>query len=218
MRRFPVTLFILVLSIAALVGGWMLFAKSEHDRFVAVQRVRNSQSSFALAYTIDHAGGRIAREEWQMHNDNGRSSASYAVTDRDGTVARFDEQIPGYDVTFLFQKLVADGIWDLQTRPFRGKSDDIHTVRIAQTADTQSGSHQFRFSDPDYLATTAGREYHIDLSKDKPEDVVMLQSSSSADPRYKQVVEDFEQFGTPSFKRTIALARAKLLKASNTKG
>ena len=39
-----------------------------------------------------------------------------------------------------------------------------------------------------------------------------LQSTSTADPRYEKIAEDFEQFGSPRFKATIAQARAKLLK------
>jgi hypothetical protein len=215
MRRFPVTTLILVVAAIAVVGGWMLFAKSEHDRFVAVDQVRKSQSAFELTYTIDHGSGPIARETWHMHNDNGHSIASYAVSDRDGTIAKFDEPVTDYAVTFLFDKLVQDGIWDLQSRPFRGPSNDFHTVRIAQTAGTQSGSHQFVFSDPNYLATTAGREFHIHLDKNKPvPNVLSLESTSTADPRYGKIVADFEDFGSPSFKRTIAVAREKLLKSA----
>ena len=84
MRRFPVTLLILVAVIVAIAGGWMLFAKSEHDRFVAVQRVNRSRSEIRLSYTVDHTSGRIAREVWSMQNIDGHSVASYAATDPRG--------------------------------------------------------------------------------------------------------------------------------------
>ena len=215
MRRFPVTTLILVVAAVAIVGGWLLFAKSEHDRFVAVDHVRKSQSAFELTYTLDHGSGPIARETWEMRNDNGHSIASYAVSDRDGTIAKFDEPVTDYAVTFLFDKLVQDGIWELQSRPFRGSSNEFHTVRIAQTAGTQSGAHKFVFSDPKYIATSAGREFHIHLDKNKPvPNVLSLESTSTADPRYEKIVADFEEFGSPSFKRTIVAAREKLLKSA----
>jgi hypothetical protein len=149
-----------------------------------------------------------------MQNDNGHSTAAYAATDRHGTTAKFDEPVVGYDVTFLFDKLVQDGIWDLHSRPARGTSRDVHEVRIAQVADTAQGEHQFSFTDPHYLATSAGREYHIHLDRNKPvPDLLSLQSVSTADPRYQKIVDDFQQFGTPGFKRTIVAAREKLLRS-----
>jgi hypothetical protein len=213
MRRFPVTLLILVAVVVAAVGGWMLFAKTEHDRYVAVERVNNSRSEIRLSYTVVHTSGPIAREVWSMQNLNGHSVASYTAVDRKGTKATFDEQIIGYDVTFLFDKLVQDGIWELETRPFRGSSQTLHVVEISQVADKASGSHRFQFSDAHYIATEAGREYHIHLDPHKPvPDLVSLQSTSTADPRYEKIAQDFEQFGPASFKTTMARARAKLLK------
>lgn len=213
MRGVIVTLLILVAAIVAVAGGWLLFAKSEHDRYVAVQRVNNSRSEIRLSYTVDHTSGPIAREVWAMQNINGRSMASYTAVDRHGNKATFDEQIVGYDVTFLFDRLVADGIWELQTRPFRGSAQTLHVVEIAQVADKASGSHRFQFSDAHYIATEAGREYHIHLDPHKPvPNLLTLQSTSTADPRYAKIAEDFEDFGTPRFKSTIAEARAKLLK------
>jgi hypothetical protein len=213
MRRFPVTLLILVAVVVAAVGGWMLFAKTEHDRYVAVERVNNSRSEIRLSYMVVHTSGPIAREVWSMQNLNGHSVASYTAVDRKGTKATFDEQIIGYDVTFLFDKLVQDGIWELETRPFRGSSQTLHVVEISQVADKASGSHRFQFSDAHYIATEAGREYHIHLDPHKPvPDLVTLQSTSTADPRYEKIAQDFEQFGPASFKTTMARARAKLLK------
>jgi hypothetical protein len=86
-------------------------------------------------------------------------------------------------------------------------------VEISQVADKSSGSHRFLFSDAHYIATEAGREYHIHLDPHKPvPDLVNLQATSTADPRYEKIAEDFEQFGPPRFKATIAAAKAKLLK------
>jgi hypothetical protein len=211
MRRFPITTLIIILAVICAVGGWLLFAQKEHDRFVAVQKVLASRSEFHLSYIVDHTSGPYAREEWTMKNIDGRSSATYAVTDRHGTKATFNDYQPGYDVTFLFQKLVQDGIWDLETRPFLGSSQTLHVVAVSQVADKASGSHRFQFSDADYIATEAGREYHIHLDPHKPvPDILNLQSTATADDRYRKIAADFEQFGSPAFKRTMAAARAKL--------
>ena len=214
MRRFPVTTFILIAVAVAAVGGWLLFAKSEHDRFVAVQRVLRSRSEIRLTYVVEHGAGPIAREVWSMQNLNGASAVSYAATDRRGTVATFDQRIVGYSVTFLFDTLVQDGIWDLHTRQGRGPSRDIYRVTIAQVADKASGSHHFEFTDPHYLATTAGRQYHIHLDRNKPlPDLLSLESTSTADTRYQKIVDDFEHFGSPGFKQTVISAREKLLRS-----
>lgn len=191
-----------------------MLAGQEHDRFVAVDKVRQSRTEIRFSYAVDHERGRIAHEEWHFANLDGRSSASYAALDRAGNRASFDERIEGYDVTFLFETLVGDGIWQLQTRPLRGEDPDLHTVHIEQVAGTQSGSHTFRFSDPHYLAVNAGREYQIRLDRSKPvPDILKLDSTSTADNRYLKVVEAIEGFGSARFKRTLATAREKLLKS-----
>jgi hypothetical protein len=213
MRPSPVTLLILVAAVVAVAGAWLLFAKSEHDRFVAVDRVRHSRSEFHITYILEHTNGPLASETWHFNNVDGASNVVYAVADRRGDKASFSEPIGDFSVTFLFQKLVADGIWDLTTRPFRGSSALLHVVEIEQVADTASGSHRFQFSDAHYLATEAGREYRIHLDPNKPvPNLVDLQSTSTADPRYERIAADIEGFGSARFKRTIAAARAKLLK------
>ncbi len=215
MRRFPTTLVIVVIAVAAIVGGWKIFWPSESQRYQAVQAVKNQRSELHFGEAITHAKGPIAREQWQLDNVNGNSTATYRAENRAGTrVAKFTEPIRGYDVTFAFEKLVQDGIWELQTRPLRGNTNDVYTVTVAQTAGDRSGKHKFTFADPHYLATTAGRQYEIHLDKNKPvPDLLTLNSTSTADPRYQKVVDDFASFGPPSFKKTVAAAREKLLKS-----
>jgi hypothetical protein len=212
MRRSRIVPTLVVLAaVIAVVGGWLLFSKVEHDRFVAVDKIRQQRSEVHMSYVLQHTNGPIASETWTFKNINGRSTASYAAVDRHGTKASFDESIANYDVTFLFQKLVLDGIWDLESRPFRGSNATLHVVEISQIADKAHGSHRFLFSDATYIANEAGREYHIHLDKNKPlPNLLNLQSVSTADPRYKKIAEDFEQFGSPTFKRTMQAARAKL--------
>ena len=215
MRRFPTTLVITIVTVLALVAGFRIFWPSESQRYQAVTAVRNQRSELHFGQVITHDKGPIAREEWRLDNVNGTSTASYTAENRVGSrVAKFTEPIPGYDVTFAFEKLVQDGIWELHTRPLRGKTDDVYTVSVAQIAGDRSGSHKFTFADPHYLATTAGRQYEIHLDKNKPvPDLVTLKSTSTADARYQRVVDDFTSFGPPRFKRTVAAAREKLLKS-----
>jgi len=215
MRPFPTTLAIVVLALVGLVVGFKLFWPSESQRYQAVTSVRQQRSELHFGEVITHDKGPIAREEWRLDNVNGKSTASYVAQNRAGTrVAKFTEPIQGYDVTFAFERLVQNGIWELQTRPLRGKTDDVYTVSVAQTAGDRSGSHKFTFADPHYLATTAGRQYEIHLDKNKPvPDLVTLKSTSTADPRYQSVVDDFARFGPPRFKKTVATAREKLLKS-----
>ncbi len=215
MRRFPTTVFAIVLAIIGLIVGWRVFYKDETSRFHAVQQVRNQRSELHFGEAITHDKGAIAREEWRLDNVNGTSTASYTAQNRAGTrIAKFTENIPGYDVTFAFEKLVQDGIWQLQTRPLRGTTDNVYTVSVAQIAGDRSGSHKFTFTDPHYLATTAGRQYHIHLDKNKPvPNLVTLQSTSIADARYQKIVDEFASFGPPRFKKTVAAAREKLLRS-----
>ncbi len=215
MRRFPTTLVIVVLAIIGIVGGWRLFSGNETQRYQAVRQVRNQRSELHFGEAITHDKGPIAREEWRLDNVNGKSVASYTAQNRAGSrIAKFSEPIEGYDVTFTFEKLVQDGIWELHTRPLRGNTNDVYTISVAQVAGDRSGSHKFTFADPHYLATTAGRQYQIHLDKNKPvPDLLTLKSTSTADPRYQKMVDDFAAFGPPRFKKTVAAAREKLLKS-----
>ncbi|HEY0381389.1 MAG TPA: hypothetical protein VGC72_04255 [Candidatus Elarobacter sp.] len=215
MRRFPTTTFAIVLAVIALIAGWKIFYHDESQRFHAVEQVRHQRSELHFGQAITHDKGPIAREEWRLDNVDGKSSATYTAENRAGSrVAKFTEPIPGYDVTFAFEKLVQDGIWQLQTRPLKGKTDNVYTVSVAQVVGDRSGSHRFTFTDPKYLAVAAGRQYKIHLDKNKPvPNLLTLQSTSSADPRYQKVVEDFASFGPPRFKKTVAAAREKLLRS-----
>jgi hypothetical protein len=216
MRRFPTTLVILVVMVVGLIAGWRLFWPSETQRYQAVKTVRQQRSEIHLSQAVVHAKGPIAREELRLDNVEGKSTASYTVADRKGYVAHFSQPIQGYDVTFAFDLLVRDGIWQLQ-RPtqFHGNTNEIYTVAISQAAGSREGRHSFTFADPHYLATTAGRQYEIHLDKTKPvpseADLLRLKSTSLADPRYQKIVDDFATFGPPRFKQTVAAARAKLL-------
>lgn len=215
MRRFPTTVVVVLLAVIGVVGGIKLFWAGEHQRYQAVDTVRKQRSEIHLSEVVTHAKGPISRETWRLTNLDGASTATYEAENRSGSrVARFTYPIQGYDVTFAFDLLVRDGIWELHTRPLRGNTDDVYTISIAQTAGDRSGKHTFVFSDPKYLATTAGRQYSIHLDKNKPvPDLLTLSSTSNADARYQKVVDDFAGFGPPGFRKTVAAAREKLLRS-----
>jgi hypothetical protein len=215
MRRFPTTLLIVILAVIGVITGWRLFYTSETQRYKDVRTVRAQRSELHLVEAVTHDKGPVAREEWRLDNVDGKSSATYSAMNRAGSrVAKFTEPITGYDVTFAFQKLVQDGIWELQTRPLRGNTANVYAVTVSQVVGARSGTHTFSFTDPHYLATTAGRQYHIHLDKNKPvPDLLTLQSTSTADDRYAKMVADFNSFGPPRFKQTVAAAREKLLKS-----
>jgi hypothetical protein len=215
MRRFPTTAFILLMAALAVIGCFKLFYTAEVQRYHAVDTVRKQRSEIRIAETITHEKGPLAREELRLENIEGKSTAFYSAENRKGTrIAKFSQPIGGYDVTFAFEALVRDGIWELQTRPLRGNAGDVYDVKIAQVAGERSGKHEFVFTDPHYLATTAGRQYTIHLDKNKPvPDLLTLQSTSTADARYQLIVNDFSTFGPPRFKKTVAAAREKLLKS-----
>ena len=215
MRRFPTTIFAIVVTIIGVIIGWRLFYPGESQRYAGVKTVLHQRSELHFSETVLHRKGPIAREEWRLDNVNGKSTASYVAQNRAGTrLARFVEPIEGYDVTFSFEALVRDGIWELQTRPLRGNTDDIYDIGVAQVAGDRQGRHRFVFADPHYLATTAGRQYEIHLDKNKPvPDLITLNSTSTADSRYQKMVDDFAAFGPPRFKKTVAAAREKLLRS-----
>jgi hypothetical protein len=217
MRRFPVSAFIAILAIVFAITGWQLYAHNEAARFHAVDAVRTSKSYIALIMRVRYPSGPIATEEYRLVDDDGRSRATYTVGDRKGTIATFDEVIRGFDVTFAFDRLVQDGIWELNTKHPRTLADTGYTVTIEQTAQGQSGQRTFSFTDPHYWAVTAGRQYHLVLDPKRPApsqaDLLRLESTAVAEPRYAKIVADFEAFGSPAFHRTVAAARAKLLRS-----
>jgi hypothetical protein len=216
MRRFPTTLFILVLTAVAAVAGWRLFAHPVAERSAAVRRVLASKSYIRVEMHVVYQSGRVGSENYVLVDDDGVSKASYAATDpQTGTTARFSEQSRGYDVSFLFEKLVQDGIWQLTSKPPRAANEPIYTVAVTQTIQGQHGSRHVTFSDPAYWARA--REFHLTLNKKARtpsiDDVVRMESTANPDPRYLEVVNDFRSFGSPRFKATVAAARRRLLRS-----
>ena len=214
MRRSFTAPLITIAVLAAFVAGWLIFAKEEATRATAVHRVLHQRSVLRLRYEITSTRGPYERETYGMLDDDGKSSVTYAVTDRRGTTASFDMPVNGYDVSFLFQKLVLDGMWDVITEPPRGDRTKAYLITIAQTADTRSGSRTVGFTDPHYWAVEGGHAYTIKLDKNEPvPDLISLKSTSLAEPRLEKIVADFNAFAPPGFRREIESARKKLARS-----
>lgn len=209
----PVSIFLLV--VIAAIAGWRIYWPGESQRYAATQAVRQTHSELRLSYTVTHEKGPIAREQLTFVNRDGNAKVSYEGTNRGGTtIARFTAPLDGYEVANLFGKVVQDGIWELRSQPPRGNTTTTYAVSVYQLTDNQHGSHAFSFTDPHYWATTGGRQYTLHLDRNKPvPDLVSLKSHSLTEPRYEKVVADFEGFGTPGFRATLANARAKLRSA-----
>ena len=213
MRRFPIIpATIVVLTIAAAIGAWVIYWPIESQRYLATRAVVRSPSIIRLVYTVKHQRGPIGQETLTFTNVDGKAKVAYEGTNHAGTlVARFTEPVEGYEVANLFGEVDRDGIWQLPTMPPRGDTTTTYAMTVYQSTDNKDGSHQFSFTDPHYWATTGGRQYHIHLDRNKPvPDLVKLQSTSLAEPRFGKLVKDFEGFNAPGFRATLATARAKL--------
>lgn len=187
---------------------------------VGVGFVRRSAEHAAIGYSAIHvslqlryARGSILKEEYRMSDLDGISQAEYRLSDRHGRTTVI-ELVPQkmVDVAFFYGKVDHDGIWDLPNRPPRGDLSTSYLLAVDQTIGSAHGNRVVYFTDPRYWATTAGRSYAIALKRDKPvPNVIQLESTSLADPRYELIVDDFRAFGSSDFRARIRAARAQLL-------
>ncbi len=207
---------IFVFAVLFIIGGlflkWPDFAHKQQ-----VERVLHGQSVLDVGMTIKYSKPPIYLEQWTMRDDNGVSTAQYRVQGYSGKLVTITlPKQKTYDVSFFFQQVVLEGIWDLTNRPAAGDTNAIYTLYIHQVADQKQGSRTIVFTDPHYWATTAGRQYTIELNPHSPtpQDLTKLNSTTLADPRYETIVQEFRKFGTPSFRAQVAQAR-KLVAASH---
>lgn len=210
MRRFPTTAFIIVFAIVMAILGWRVYyGKTEFSRVNTVSRAQHAPSQLYARLLIGYDKPPIYEEEYNMKDIEGVSTFTYRIRTYAGkqlTITAPPKQM--YDVSFFFGSLDQDGVWQLVNKPPRGNTDVHYTVYVKQLADFKQGERTITFTDPHYWATTAGRQFNIDLSKTNPNDLLKLQSSSLADPRYQKIVDDFRGFGPPSFREKVSRARA----------
>jgi hypothetical protein len=215
-RISPVPAFIFLALVAALVGGWQMFARTESGRYEAARTVAHSRSEIRLELTMTRRTGPIAEESYRMTDNNGVSAIEYRATSRTGTTVRVDSPArktkeTGSDVAYLFGQVVQDGIWELNDRPARGDTSTTYTLYVWQLVSGQQGQRRITFTDPHYWASTGGHQFHITLDKNKPvPDLVQLKSTALIEPRYEKLVADFLSFGSPAFRATVAAQRARL--------
>jgi hypothetical protein len=212
-KRSPVIpLAITVLAILSIVIGWRIYWPIESQRYAATRKVERSSSVIRMTFEMTHQLGPIAKERLTFVNVNGKAEVAYEGTNRPGTaIARFRQPVNGFSVATLFGEVVRDGVWDLTNKPPRGDTSTSYTIAVYQLTDNQSGGRTITFTDPHYWATTGGRQYQLHLEKDKPiPDLLTLHSTSISEPRYGELVHDFDAFNAPGFRATLAAARAKL--------
>jgi len=199
---------VFVFAVLFIIGGlflkWPDFAHKQQ-----VEGVLHQRSVLDVSLLMKYAKPPIYTESYQMHNDNGVSTAQYRVQGYSGKVVTITlPPMKTYDVTFFFQQVVLEGIWELTNKPARGNTDIIYTLHIHQISGDKQGSRTIVFTDPHYWATTAGRQYQIELNPHGAvPDLTKLKSTSLADPRYEQIVREFRNFGTPAFRQKVAQAR-----------
>ncbi len=211
MRRFPVGWAILVFSVAMGIWGYNFYSTAEFGRLHSVAHVRAAPSRLYARLLIRYPKPPVYEEEYRMSDVEGVSTFDYRVRGYNGRqITVTAPKAAVYDVSFFFGKLVQDGIWQLVNAPPRPDPDAYFTVYVQQFADFKSGDRTVTFTNPHYWATTAGRQYDIDLSKQKASDLLKLQSTSLANPVYQMVVDDFRAFGPDEFKRNVASAEARV--------
>lgn len=206
---------IFIFSVIFIVLGTIFIPWPDFQHKKELTRVGQSASVLDLSLAMKYDKPPIYLEQYTMHNDNGISSAQYKIQGYSGKVVTIT--LPPdktYAVTFFFEEVVQDGIWQLMNKPDAGNTNVHYTLHIHQIADREQGSRTITFTDPHYWALEAGRQYHIQLSTNSPTpDLTKLQSTSLADPRYEKIVNAFRAFGPPSFRDKVRQAQA-LVRAS----
>lgn len=212
MRRSLTAPLIFVAGAIAVLIGWVIFSGTESSRYNQTHQVGNSRSVIDLRMHVVYDIGSVSDEEYRLRDVDGISTVQYRVSGVNGrTYTIVSPPSHGYTVSFFFDRVVQDGIWQIENKPPRGDTSAHYTLAIAQVAQNDHGSRIITFTDPHYWAVTAGRQFRIHLDRHKPTpNLVTLASTSSADPRYERIVKAFRSAGTVSFQRKVKEVREKL--------
>ena len=211
MRRSIVPLSILAFAIFMAVTGYFIYWHTETGRVTEVAKIHQAKSEIYARMLLQYDKPPVYEEEYRMQDVEGRSTFTYRIRSYAGKqISITAPPTQMYDVSFFFGKLDQDGVWQIVNQPPRGNTSIHYTIYVKQVVDFKQGDRTITFTDPHYWATTAGRQYSIDLSKNSPKDLLKMQSSSLADPRYQTIVNDFREFGPESFRKRIAAARASM--------
>lgn len=216
MRRFPfIEILVVIFAIAIGIVGWQVDSYRYHLQ--PGIKAKNAPSALYARMSIRYANPPIYEEDYDMQDVEGISTFQYRIRSwncREITVKAPPAKVT--DVSFFFGKLDQDGIWQLVNKAPLKDATAFYTVYVKQLADYKEGDRTVTFTDPHYWAVTAGRQYNIDLSKQKPNDLLTMQSTQLADPRYEQIVKDFREFGPDEFRGNVVAAQARA-KASTCK-
>jgi hypothetical protein len=211
MRRFPIGLFIIVVSAVMLFLGWRIYGPGEMGRFAPAIHAQHAPSELYARMTIKYPKPPIYQEAYRMSDVEGVSLFEYEIRGYNGHVITVKAPAARvYDVSFFFGLLEQDGIWQMVDKPPLPEPDAFYTVYVKQLADYKQGERTVIFTNPQYWATKAGRQFNIDLSKGVPKDLLRLESSQVADPRYAQIVQAFRDFGPDEFRHNVAAAQARI--------
>ncbi len=201
---------VFVFAVIFIVCGLLFIKWPDFQHKQEVANVLHARSVLDVSLNIKYDKPPVFLEQYVMHNQNGISSAQYKIQGYSGKVVTI--VLPPdktYAVTFFFEEIVQDGIWQLMNKPPAGNTDVDYTLHIHQVAENKQGSRTVTFTDPHYWAVTAGRQFQIQLSPNSPTpDLTKLKSTSLADPRYEKIVRAFRNFGSPSFRAGVARAQA----------
>jgi hypothetical protein len=212
MRRFaPLELTILAIIAVMLVIGWRIYGTGEMGRFAGVTKAQHAPSQLYARMLVRYDKPPIYDEEYLMQDVEGVSTFQYRIRGYNGrqiTVTAPAAEV--YDVSFFFGALDQIGIWQLTNRAPRPNADAFYTVYVHQLADFKEGTRTVTFTNPEYWANLTSRRYDIDLSKQNPNDILHLQSTSLADPRYVKIVDEFRNFGPSEFRHNVAQAQARI--------
>jgi hypothetical protein len=201
---------LLVLAVA--IGVWVIYTRQEAHRFVAARNVLRSKSEIRLRMDVLHTTGPVRRETYLLSDIEGVSSASYRVEGRATAVTVEMKPYQTFDVSFVFGKLVQDGLWDVKSKPARGDVSTTYRVSAYQAIEGKSGSHSFTFTDPHYWTTAHEFQIHLEKGKAIP-DLLVLQANAR-DKRYEAIVTDFRTFGSSEFREQIARAQVRASRPS----
>jgi hypothetical protein len=206
---------IFVFAVVFIICGLVFIKWPDFQHKQDVAKVLNQQSVSEATLRIAYAKPPIYSEEYTMRDDNGVSSVRYKIQGYSGKVVTIvlpseKTMARTRNVGYFFEDITQnDQAWQLVNKPPAGNTDALYTLHLHQIADNRQGTRTVIFTDPHYWATTAGRQFHIQLSKNSPTpDLTRLQSTSLADPRYEKIVQAFRDFGPPSFRQKVVQAQA----------
>jgi hypothetical protein len=211
MRRFPIEILIVVLCVVMLALGWRIYGAGEMGRFGPAIHAQRAPSELYARMTIRYAKPPIYEEEYNMSDVEGVSKFQYRIRGYNGhEIIVTAPPARVYDVSFFVGRLDQDGIWQLVNKPPLPDANAHYTVYVKQLADYKEGQRTVTFTDPQYWATKAGRQFEIDLSKGVPKDLLRIASTQQADARYEQIVTDFRNFGPDEFRHNVEIAQARI--------